>query len=115
MAINFEAANMAGYNNPSIVVFSASLGDDGNLSNFPDKTDIVSALARGALPFLMVSLLKGATVTLFPLTSVSSAAPGEYELSFSSVFYSGASPEVFSKGSIYYPKSGDPVYYFNSQ
>ena len=114
MAINFEAANMAGYNNPPVVVFPAVLGDDGNLSNFPDKTDIISALARGALPFLMVSLLKGAAATLFPLNYVSSTTPGEYEVSFSSVFYLG-SGEVFSKGSIFYPTSGDPVYYFNSQ
>ena len=114
MAINFEAANMAGYNNPPVVVFSAVLDDDGNLSNFPDKTDIISALARGALPFLLVYLLKGAAANLFPLSYASSTSPGKYELSFSGVFYPG-SGEVVSKGSIYYPISGDPVYYFNSQ
>ena len=56
MAINFEAANMAGYNNPKIEVFKAALAADrATLAQYPDKADIMAAVNRGAIPFILLN------------------------------------------------------------
>ena len=56
MAINFEAANMAGYNNPKIEVFKAALAEDGKtLSQYPDKVTIMAAINRGSIPFILLN------------------------------------------------------------
>ena len=56
MAINFEAANMAGYNNPKIEVFKAVL--DGKTSTFtaaPPRPDIISCIQRGSIPVILMT------------------------------------------------------------
>ena len=56
MAINFEAANMAGYNNPKIEVFNAIVDFTTNaISDAPNKQEIIRCLRRGSIPALMVS------------------------------------------------------------
>ena len=56
MAINFEAANMAGYNNPKIEVFTAALATDGaTLAQYPDKAAIIAAINRGSIPFILLN------------------------------------------------------------
>ena len=56
MAINFEAANMAGYNNPKIEVFKAALAEDGAaLAQYPAKADIMAAVSRGSIPFILLN------------------------------------------------------------
>ena len=51
MAINFEAANMAGYNNPKIEVYKAALAEDAKtLAQYPDKVTIMAAINRGSIP-----------------------------------------------------------------
>ena len=56
MAINLEAANMAGYNNPKIEVFKAALAGDGKtLAQYPDKADIIAAVNRGSIPFILLN------------------------------------------------------------
>ena len=68
MAINFEAANMAGYNNPRIEVFKAVTTDNGtSLLSYPDKAAILAAINRGSIPFLLVT--SNANTLLLPLTS----------------------------------------------
>ena len=52
MAINFEAANMAGYNNPKIEVFKAHANENLEIDNAPIKSEIVNSLARGCIPFI---------------------------------------------------------------
>ena len=54
MAINFEAANMAGYNNPKIEVFEARLGETG-VEQFPKKSVILDCIKRGSVPFILVT------------------------------------------------------------
>ena len=54
MAINFAAANMAGYNNPQIEVFEAVLGENG-IEQFPRKSVISDCINRGSVPFILVT------------------------------------------------------------
>ena len=54
MSINFEAANMAGYNNPKIEVFQATLGDSG-IEKYPRKSVILDCINRGSVPFILVT------------------------------------------------------------
>ena len=54
MAINFEAANMAGYNNPKIEVFNAIADLTTNaITEAPSKTEIIRCLHRGSIPAIM--------------------------------------------------------------
>ena len=54
MAINFEAANMAGYNNPKIEVFNAIINFETNaITDAPRKTEIIRCLNRGSIPAIM--------------------------------------------------------------
>ena len=54
MAINFEAANMAGYNNPKIEVFNAIIDFGTNaISDAPNKQEIIRCLRRGSIPAIM--------------------------------------------------------------
>ena len=56
MAINFEAANMAGYNNPKIEVFKATpeVGTD-TLISAPSKSKILRCLTRGSIPAILLT------------------------------------------------------------
>ena len=54
MSINFEAANMAGYNNPKIEVFKAIMEPaTGKIIDAPRKTEIIRCLQRGSIPAIM--------------------------------------------------------------
>ena len=60
MAINFEAANMAGYNNPKIEVFKASLNPSTlAVTSAPSKTDIIKCMNRGSIPVIMTTYTDG--------------------------------------------------------
>ena len=54
MAINFEAANMAGYNNPKIEVFEARTNDMFEIVFAPKKSEIVNSITRGCIPFILL-------------------------------------------------------------
>ena len=55
MAINFEAANMAGYNNPKIEVFEAVANENLEIVSAPIKSDILQCLNRGCIPMILLS------------------------------------------------------------
>ena len=55
MAINFEAANMAGYNNPKIEVFKAHSNENMEIDNAPIKSEILQCLNRGSIPMILLS------------------------------------------------------------
>ena len=55
MAINFEAANMAGYNNPEIEIVNLVTDNEGNVINPPTYEIISKILRRGVIPFLAVT------------------------------------------------------------
>ena len=83
MAINFEAANMAGYNNPKIEVFEAIYPDEGaTLIEYPRKSVILDCIKRGTVPVL-VATNAGHTemYILYPGTLASSV--GKFLVSFS--------------------------------
>ena len=55
MAINFAAANMAGYNNPKIEVFEAILSASGaGLDRYPAKSVILNCISRGSIPVIIL-------------------------------------------------------------
>ena len=56
MAINFEAANMAGYNNPKIEVFKAAANvETDTLISAPSKSEILRCLTRGSIPAILLT------------------------------------------------------------
>ena len=103
MAINFEAANMAGYNNPKIEVFVITLNSDGNIANAPSKSEIINCIQRGSVPFLFMADADLLTSWLLPLSKVIIQSSGEYELSFCNVFYDSSG--TYSTLSIFYPQA----------
>ena len=54
MSINFEAANMAGYNNPKIEVFKVTMGETG-VEQYPRKSVILDCINRGSFPFILIT------------------------------------------------------------
>ena len=108
MAINFEAANMAGYNNPKIEVFKAALATDGaTLAQYPDKAAIIAAINRGSFPFILLKMTTGSGFVL-PLHSwtptavgdhiifcLAGSMPGEYVIQYGP----DGEPPVFQTGS----------------
>ena len=83
MAINFEAANMAGYNNPKIEVFEAIYPAEGSsLIDFPPKSVILDCIKRGSVPVLMASNAEHTEMYILLLGSIA-FSQGKYMLSFS--------------------------------
>ena len=109
MAINFEAANMAGYNNPKIEVFKAALAADGQtLAQYPNKAAIIAAINRGSLPFILLKMPTAGAVCVLPFHSwasteggdqivfcLASSTVGEYVIQYPP----GSEPPVFQTGS----------------
>ena len=83
MAINFEAANMAGYNNPKIEVFEAIYPAEGStLIDFPSKSVILDCIKRGAVPVLVATDTNRTEMYILYLCILASSADG-YTISFS--------------------------------
>ena len=103
MAINFEAANMAGYNNPKIEVFEATPDASGtSLVQYPAKSVILNCLSRGSLPIIMLCL-----ETAGYLMPISDWDTNEIGTSISFSALSGAAPASnATKIQITYPDSG---------
>ena len=83
MAINFEAANMAGYNNPKIEVFTAHANEDLVIDSAPLKSDILQCLNRGGIPFILLASSADGLTQLFlcPFVAAREMA-GNINLSF---------------------------------
>ena len=78
MSINFEAANMVGYNNPKIEVFKAVVNPDNDtIISAPSKTKIKSCLNRGAIPLMLLTYPDGSSVYVLWISFVGSGADGE--------------------------------------
>ena len=78
MAINFEAANMAGYNNPKIEVFEA-VANPANYTviSAPSKTEIKKSLNRGTIPLMLLTDPNGTAVYVLWIHLVKSEEGGE--------------------------------------
>ena len=82
MAINFEAANMAGYNNPKIEVFRAIIDFGTNaISDAPRKTELIKCLQRGSIPAIMCASPDGSEGYLLWVYTWTTAAEG-YAVTF---------------------------------
>ena len=104
MAINFAAANMAGYNNPQIEVFKAVLNSDDKLVQYPSKTDILNCINRGALPFIVLFMTNGDAFIPLPLHSMIEAGD-------SAVILFSSTSKTEGEYRILYPQTPDtPVY-----
>ena len=68
MAINFAAANMAGYNNPQIEVVTLVMDKKGNFIKTPTYEIISKILGRGAIPFLAVTNAPRSVCSVLPLS-----------------------------------------------
>ena len=78
MAINFEAANMAGYNNPKIEVFKAIVDFGTNtISDAPSKTEIIKCLYRGSIPAIMCTSPDGSEGLLLWVYTWTSGPEGD--------------------------------------
>lgn len=78
MAINFEAAKMAGYNNPPIEVFKATVDTMTNvISDAPSKTEIIRCLQRGSIPAIMQITPDGSEGSLLWFTAWTSSVEGD--------------------------------------
>ena len=78
MAINFEAANMAGYNNPQIEVFKAIIDFGTNaISDAPRRTEIIRCLNRGSIPAIMCTSPDGSVGHLLWVYTWSSDSEGD--------------------------------------
>ena len=72
MAINFEAANMAGYNNPRVQVFpvTVQMGSSGvNVVGAPSYSTFTNIIKSGYMPTLFATLPTGDRAVL-PLTAI---------------------------------------------
>ena len=99
MAINFEAANMAGYNNPKIEVFKAIINYETNaVTDAPGKTELIRCLTRGSIPAIMCSSPNGSQVYLLWVYTWGSSNEGD-TIMFGSIALTIA----------YLPDSGSPV------
>ena len=104
MAINFEAANMAGYNNPKIEVFRAVLGDAGgapSLTQYPDKSIILNCLSRGSIPVIILSFITSGFILLLSNWDTT-------ETGTSIIFSTPAGTASSTKIEITYPDSDNP-------
>ncbi|MGM9827329.1 MAG: hypothetical protein ACI30O_03955 [Muribaculaceae bacterium] len=68
MAINFEAANMAGYNNPKIEIVTLLLDAKGRPENPPTYETMSKIIRRGVVPFLIVTDPNGYFYGVLPLS-----------------------------------------------
>ncbi len=114
MAINFEAANMAGYNNPKIEVFEAIYPAEGStLIDFPHKSVILDCIKRGVIPVLVATDAARTEMYILYLGTLASSADKKYTISFSSCSKpsSGDPPIIVS---VYYDQNADtPIITFD--
>ena len=91
MAINFEAANMAGYNNPKIEVFKAVVNDVNIVTSAPTKTEIYNSITRGNIPFMLLGTPAGYMLCI--LSTITGEPEKNLYLSFNSADVALTYPE----------------------
>ena len=100
MAINFAAANMAGYNNPQIEVFEATVNANLEFMAAPKKSEIVNSLARGCIPFIRLFVDTDGVIQQFLMPfSVSEEINQQAQISFTittSFGESGGDPQTIA-------------------
>ena len=108
MAINFEAANMAGYNNPKIEVFTLTLNNDSEIAEAPNQSVLSDCINRGSVPFLRITTTDHNTMYILPITYIQQQTNGP-EFCFSTVTKGGTATSVApSVTAVNYPSEGAP-------
>ena len=108
MAINFAAANMAGYNNPKIEVFTLTLNNDGEIVEAPNQSVLSDCINRGSVPFLRITTTDHDTVYILPITYIQQQTDGP-EFCFSTVTKAGTHTSTApSVTAVNYPAKGAP-------
>ena len=69
MSINFEAANMAGYNNPEVYMLRATVNADTGVISAPSVPAINNIVKSGFMP--IICLTGGGNTFVLPLVSIS--------------------------------------------
>ena len=93
MAINFEAANMAGYNNPKIEVFEAVLGETGTaLTQYPNKDTILNCISRGSIPVILMHVETAGYI--LHLSNWDTGLSGRSSLEFSTIASDPETPKI---------------------
>lgn len=93
MAINFEAGNMAGYNNPEVYVLRVSLdAASGGFLYTPAVSAINNIVKSGFMP--VVCLTGGGNTFVMPLTSIS--GDGDYIFSSTYIATDGSSTPILT-------------------
>ena len=109
MAINFEAANMAGYNNPKIEVFTLTINDNAEVVGAPKNSVLSDCVNRGSVPFLHLATTDRDTIYILPITLIQRQTSG-LEFCFSATSRLGTSPSApLSFIAVNFPTTGDPV------
>ena len=107
MSINFEAANMAGYNNPKIEVFTAHVNENLKIDSAPIKSDILQCLNRGCIPFILLTLnVEGMTHHLLCAFVAARETAGKSTLSFTVTCSYGESGDPQTMALVY---GNDPL------
>ena len=109
MAINFEAANMAGYNNPKIEVFRLAFNDNWELVGAPKNSVLSDCVNRGSVPFLQLASTDRNSMYILPITYIERQTQG-LDFCFSATLRAGTAPSaVLSILAVNFPATGDPV------
>ena len=78
MALNFEAANMVGYNNPKIEVFKVVANlETIAITSAPSKSEIKSCLNRGAIPTILLTTPDGSDSYLLQIYGWATTSEGD--------------------------------------
>ena len=109
MAINFEAANMAGYNNPKIEVFTLTFNDNSELVGAPKNSVLLDCVNRGSVPFLQLASTDRDSIYILPITHIHRQTSGP-EFCFSAALRAGTAPSAtLTFLAVNFPTTGDPV------
>ena len=109
MAINFEAANMAGYNNPKIEVFRLTINDNLEVVEAPKNSVLSDCVNRGSVPFILLTTTDRDSMYILPITYIQWQTSG-LEFCFSAALRSGTAPSAtLSFVAVNFPATGDPV------
>ena len=99
MAINFEAANMAGYNNPKIEVFKGTSKENGEIITAPTKSTILGCLKRGCIPFILLTTdISGVSQHVLWTFSAAREMAENSQLSFTATYGGTVTTLAYSSG-----------------
>ena len=113
MAINFAAANMAGYNNPEVKIISMVLGSGGVPISTPSYDDISNICKSGELPVLYLSDHNHINTYILPLCEFKFYKQTAWMFTFRAIIQSGTietSPPMVV--SVYFKEGETPIIHY---